>query len=45
MREVHNDPKHALSDVSQSLTPEQFKKKKKKVFALKKAYDEIMQNS
>ena len=45
MIEVHNDPKHALSDGAQSLTPEQFDTVAKKVFALKKAYDEIMQNS
>ena len=45
MIEVHNDPKHALSDGAQSLTPEQFDIVAKKVFALKKAYDEIMQNS
>lgn len=44
MIEVHNDPKHALSDGAQSLTPEQFDIVAKKVFALKKAYDEIMRN-
>ena len=43
MIEVHNDPKHALSDGAQSLTPDQFDIVAKKVFALKKAYDEIMQ--
>lgn len=42
MVEVHNDPKHALSDGAQSLTPEQFDVVAKRVFALKKAYDEIM---
>ena len=42
MIEVHNDPKHALSDGAQSLTPDQFDITAKKVFALKKAYDEIM---
>ncbi len=42
MIEVHNDPKHALSDGAQSLTPDQFDSVAKKVFALKKAYDEIM---
>ena len=42
MIEVHNDPKHALSDGAQSLTPEQFDVVAKRVFALKKAYDEIM---
>ena len=42
MIEVHNDPKHALSDGDQSLTPEQFDVVAKKVFALKKAYDEIV---
>ncbi len=44
MIEVHNDPKHALSDGAQSLTPEQFDTVAKKVFALKKAYDEIISN-
>ncbi len=44
MIEVHNDPKHALSDGAQSLTPDQFDIVAKKVFALKKAYDEIMNN-
>lgn len=43
MIEVHNDPKHALSDGAQSLTPDQFDTVARKVFALKKAYDEIMQ--
>ena len=43
MIEVHNDPKHALSDGAQSLTPDQFDIVAKKVFALKKSYDEIMQ--
>ena len=42
MIEVHNDPKHALSDGAQSLTPDQFDVLTKRVFALKKAYDEIM---
>ena len=42
MIEVHNDPKHALSDGAQSLTPYQFDVLAKKVFALKKAYDEII---
>ena len=42
MIEVHNDPKHALSDGAQSLTPDQFDETARKVFALKKAYDEIM---
>ena len=42
MIEVHNDPKHALSDGAQSLTPDQFDVVAKRVFALKKAYDEIM---
>ncbi len=42
MIEVHNDPKHALSDGAQSLTPDQFDAAAKKIFALKKAYDEIM---
>lgn len=42
MIEVHNDPKHALSDGAQSLTPDQFDKLTKRVFALKQAYDDIM---
>ncbi len=42
MIEVHNDPKHALSDGAQSLTPDQFDETARKVFALKKAYDEIV---
>lgn len=42
MIEVHNDPSHALSDGAQSLTPDQFDQTATKVFALKKAYDEIM---
>lgn len=42
MIEVHNDPKHALSDGAQSLTPDGFDEVARKVFALKKAYDEIM---
>lgn len=42
MIEVHNDPSHALSDGAQSLTPDQFDQTAAKVFALKKAYDEIM---
>ena len=44
MIEVHNDPKHALSDGAQSLTPDQFDIVAKRVFALKKAYDEIINN-
>ncbi len=39
--EVHNDPPHALSDGAQSLTPEQFDKVAKKVFALKNALNEV----
>ena len=35
--EVHNDPPHALSDGAQSLTPKQFDRVAKKVFALKNA--------
>lgn len=35
--EVHNDPKHALSDGAQSLTPKQFDGVAKKVFNLKNA--------
>lgn len=42
MIEVHNDPKHALSDGAQSLTPDQFDVTARKVFALKKAYDSII---
>ena len=37
MIEVHNDPRHALSDGAQSLTPDQFDETAKHVFALKKA--------
>lgn len=33
--EVHNDPPHALSDGAQSLTPKQFDRISKKLFALK----------
>ena len=44
MIEVHNDPKHALSDGAQSLTPDQFDVVAEKVFALKEAYDRIMKN-
>ena len=39
--DVHNDPPHALSDGAQSLTPEQFDKVAKKVFALKSSIDKI----
>lgn len=42
MIEVHNDPPHALSDGAQSLTPEQFDLTARRVFAMKKAYDEAM---
>ena len=42
MIEVHNDPPHALSDGAQSLTPKQFDLVAKRVFAMKKAYDEAM---
>lgn len=38
--EVHNDPPHALSDGAQSLTPAQFDKVAKKVFALKKSLED-----
>ena len=44
MIEVHNDPKHALSDGAQSLTPDQFDTVARRVFALKKAYDEIIKS-
>ena len=37
MIEVHNDPKHALCDGAQSLTPEQFDEVAKKVFAVREA--------
>lgn len=43
MIEVHNDPPHALSDGAQSLTPEQFDLVAKRVFAMKKAYNEAME--
>lgn len=39
--EVHNDPPHALSDGAQSLTPEQFDKVAKRVFALKDALKKV----
>ncbi len=42
MIEVHNDPKHALSDGAQSLTPDLFDSAAKHIFALKKAYDSIV---
>ena len=42
MIEVHNDPPHALSDGAQSLTPEHFDLVAKRVFAMKKAYNEAM---
>ena len=35
MIEVHNDPRHALCDGSQSLTPAQFDAVAKKVFAIR----------
>lgn len=41
MIEVHNNPKKALSDGAQSLTPEQFDGIAKKAFELKKALDKI----
>ncbi len=37
MIEVHNDPKRALCDGAQSLTPEQFDQVAKKVFAVREA--------
>ena len=37
MIEVHNDPKNALCDGAQSLTPEQFEQTAKKVFAVREA--------
>ena len=40
MIEVHNDPKHALCDGAQSLTPQQFDDVAKSVFAMKKALGE-----
>lgn len=39
--EVHNDPAHALSDGAQSLTPAQFDKTAKKLFALHKALKDM----
>ena len=39
MIEVHNDPKHALCDGAQSLTPEQFDDVAKAVFAVRKAVE------
>jgi 3-deoxy-7-phosphoheptulonate synthase len=38
--EVHNDPKHALCDGAQSLTPQQFDDVASSVFAMKKALGE-----
>ena len=40
MIEVHNDPKHALCDGAQSLTPEQFDDVAKSVFKIKNALGE-----
>ena len=40
MIEVHNDPKHALCDGAQSLTPQQFDDVASSVFAMKKALGE-----
>lgn len=37
MIEVHNDPKHALCDGAQSLTPEEFADVAKRVFAVREA--------
>lgn len=39
MIEVHNDPKHALCDGAQSLTPEQFDNVAKGVFAIREAVE------
>lgn len=39
--EVHNDPAHALSDGAQSLTPAQFDKTAKKLFALHNALKDM----
>lgn len=36
MVEVHNDPKHALCDGAQSLTPEQFQQLNKKILQIRK---------
>jgi 3-deoxy-7-phosphoheptulonate synthase len=40
MIEVHNDPKRALCDGAQSLTPEQFKETARKIFKIRKALSE-----
>ena len=40
--EVHNDPSHALSDGAQSITPDQFDKTARKIFAAHKALKEIL---
>ena len=40
--EVHNDPSHALSDGAQSITPDQFDATSRKLFAAKKALQEII---
>ena len=40
MIEVHNDPKHALCDGAQSLTPEEFADVAKRVFAVREAIAE-----
>ena len=37
--EVHNDPRHALSDGAQSLTPDQFDQVAKRIFEVGKAFD------
>ena len=41
MIEVHNDPAHALSDGAQSLTPDQFDRVAKRIFATKSALESV----
>ncbi len=44
MIEVHNNPKKALSDGAQSLTPDQFDEIAKRIFKAKKAFDSCKKN-
>ena len=44
MIEVHNNPKKALSDGAQSLTPDQFDEISKRIFKAKKAFDSCKKN-
>lgn len=41
--EVHNDPKHALSDGAQSLTPDQFDRTAARIRAAEKAFGKIVE--